>query len=174
MKIQTIQVQDFGGINDLSKFLAGFMLAPNFAQMVESLGIVRDAETNPISAFQSVCSALNSAQLPKPEQPESLTDSEPRISILILPDANTPGMLETICLRAVADDPVIECIDEYFKCVNQKRLCPRLMDKAKLQAFLASRREQRPLGQAMQKNYISWKSKEFDHIKRFLNSLIKV
>jgi hypothetical protein len=174
MKIQNIQVQNFGGNDELPEFLAGFVDAPNFAQNVISLGIVRDAEINATSAFQSVCSALDSAQFPKPEQPETLTGSEPRISILILPDANTPGMLETVCLRVVADDPVMMCIDEYFKCINQKGLCPRLMDKARLQAFLASRTEQELLGHAVRNNYISWESKEFDHIKRFLNSLINV
>jgi hypothetical protein len=174
MKIDRIQVQNFGGNDELPDFLAGLKGSSNFSQTVVSLGVVRDAENDPKSAFLRVCSALDSVQLPKPEQPEIQTDSEPRISILILPDANTSGMLETVCLRAVADDPVMVCIDEYFKCVNQKGLCPRLLDKARLQAFLASRTEQELLGHAVRNNYISWESKGFDHIRQFLYSLIKI
>ncbi|MGB9597480.1 MAG: DUF3226 domain-containing protein [Candidatus Poribacteria bacterium] len=97
--------------------------------MYKSLGIVRDAENNPKSAFQSVCSALDHSKISKPKKPCSLSDGSPRVSVLILPDANTEGMLETICLRAVANDLVIEYIDKYFDCINKKGFCPRLNEK---------------------------------------------
>jgi len=172
MKIQDMQVHNFGGINELPGFLRGFVRIPDFADNVRSLGIVRDAEDNPRSAFQSVCSALERARLPLPSGPETPTTGRPYVSVLILPDSETPGMLETVCLRAVSSDPVMECVDEYFECVNQRGFHPRLIDKAKLQAFLASRPEQELLGHAIRNNSISWESEEFNHIKQFLSSLL--
>lgn len=83
-------------------------------------------------------------------------------------------MLEDLCLAAVADDPAMNCVDEYFKCLDvlgsaQKEIA---LPKARLHAFLASR--ERPglrLGEAAEKNDIPLDSPVFDKVKSFLREL---
>ena len=118
-----IQIQDFGGVNDLGDFLEAFSTAPGFHK-VDSVGIVRDAEKPdetsvtgtrdaergaPLrreatraaeSAFQSVCTALGNAGLPVPRSAIEKTVSRPVVSVLILPGSREDGMLETLlCSR---------------------------------------------------------------------------
>lgn len=69
MNLTTVQVQNFGGVTELRSFLKLLRDAPNFWANVTSIGIVRDAETDPKAAFQSVCGALRHAGLPVPQQP---------------------------------------------------------------------------------------------------------
>jgi hypothetical protein len=136
------------------------------------LGIVRDAEDDPTAAFQSVCSGLQNAQLAIPSKTCIFAGNTPRIGVLILPDSNRKGMLETLCLQSVESDPIILCIDEYFCCIKRISKSPRVMDKARLLAFLASRYESvSQLGRASQKNCWPWDSSVFDHVKQFLREL---
>jgi len=173
MGIEGIQIQRYEGKDRLRNFIERFRSQSNF-KMVVSLGIVRDADNNAKSAFQSVCSALKNAGLSHPKQPESFEGTKPRIGVLVLPDANTPGMLETICLRSVTDDPAMKCVDEYFNCVQEQLgYLPKTINKAQVQAFMASKPETVwQLGEAAQKNYWQLDHPTFDHVKRFMNDLL--
>jgi hypothetical protein len=168
-----IQIQNFGGIGELRAFLKALCNAPDFLTLVTSVGIVRDAETDASAAFQSVCSALNGANLTIPQQPMTPIGDSPQVNVLILPDATTSGMLETLCLRTVENDPVMECIEQYFNCIKQRRgILPTNMPKAKVQAFLASR--PKPgllLGQAADAGYWLWESLALEPVKQFLQVL---
>lgn len=172
-----IQIQNFGGVDQLRKTLQAIIITSGFrhflASEVVSLGIIRDADqSDPINAFRSVCSALRASGLTEPSELEIFEGENPRVGVLILPDKNNPGMLETLCLKSIVNDPVMECIDEYFHCINKLDLEPKNMAKAKVQAFLASRPEYVPhLGLAAQKGYWLWDNPVFDHIKKFLSNL---
>ena len=172
MCISDVQIQNFGGVSEVGGFLKALRIASGFAQVV-SLGIVRDAETNAAAAFQSVCGALRGANLPVPDQAMVPVGDRPQVSVLILPDGKTPGMLETICLQSVQDDAVMECIEHYFECVEQRTDSPpKNMPKARVQAFLASRlRSGLLLGEAAHKGYWPWDSPAFDHVRQFLQGL---
>lgn len=166
-----LEIQNFGGVNELSSFLRALRVTPGFSQVV-SLGIIRDAERDPVSAFQSVCSVLQNAGFNAPKQPGIFEGDRPRISVLILPDAETPGMLESLCLRAIGDDSIMRCVYEYFDCVKQSTQSvefPKNIEKSMIQAFLASKPEYTPhLGVAAHKGYWPWNNPVFDHIKQFL------
>lgn len=172
--LSDVQVQNFGGNTDLRVFLQALRNMSGFAD-VGSLGLVRDADGNPGGAFQSICSALSGAGLSVPVGPGQLTDTQPRVSVWILPDPRTQGMLETLVLRSVAADPAMLCVDDYLVCVAQRLSAaaqPRLMDKARVQAFLASRHELRRLpGEAASAGYWPWEHAAFDEVKRFLQAL---
>jgi len=95
--ISDIQIQDYGGVDEFPGFLEQFVLSHNFRSgNVVSLGIVRDAETSAQAAFQSICKALEMANLTSPDLPTVPKGVNPKINILILPDASTSGMLETL------------------------------------------------------------------------------
>ena len=54
LKIEDVQIQDFGGVDDLRRFLGVMVKQSGFHGTVRMLGIVRDAETSARGAFQSV------------------------------------------------------------------------------------------------------------------------
>jgi len=173
LNINDIQIQNYGGNDELKGFLKQFRIAPGFLDKVECIGIIRDAEKNPKAAFQSISGFLKTANLPVPKKPSEITDTQPRVSVYILPDAKTKGMIETICISSVKEDPAMECVNTYIKCLKDKlNAPPKNLEKARLQAFLASRKKvPRKLGLAAKQNVWPWDSPVFENVKNFLNSL---
>jgi hypothetical protein len=113
------------------------------------------------------------ANLPVPKKPLEITNTQPRVSVFILPDSKTKGMLETICISSVKEDPAIECVNAYIKCLKDElKAPPKNIEKARMQAFLASRKKvPRMLGLAAKQNVWPWDSPVFENVKNFLNSL---
>jgi hypothetical protein len=157
----------------LQSFLKAFVKARRFGTQVSSLGIIRDAESNPASAFQSVCRALLNVGLNVPTQMDVAIGHAPRVSIFILPNADKPGMLETICLEAIADRPIVKCVEEYFACVQKNvGVLPANLDKAKVHAFLSSMdRPHLTFGQSAEAGYWPFDNPVFDPLKKFLIAL---
>jgi hypothetical protein len=167
-----IQLQRFGGVSELQGFLKALRRVPGFAT-VTALGIVRDADLDPASAFRSVQGALRSARLPAPRAVRSTAAGPPRVGVLLLPAAATSGTLETLCLQAVTADPVLACVDEYVQCVERcLGSLPGHRDKARAHTFLASRpRPEVRVGDAAAAGYWPWAHSCFDHVKQFLQRL---
>lgn len=167
-----MQVQDFGGVNQLRSFLLALVDSPGFETVV-SVGIVRDAEDCAESARQSVNDSLRNAGLP------ALGDAAgrgngPEVQILVLPgEGSEAGMLETLLCRSVADKPVNECIDHFFECADAlPGVDIRRPDKARAQAYLATQPEpQVSVGVAAQKGYWPLDHDAFAEIRRFLTGL---
>lgn len=165
------QVHNFGGIKEMRKFLKGFCAAPGFP-CVRSIGVVRDAESSHQSAFQSVCDAIKNLGFATPRSPESGTGGKPSWSVLILPDASTPGMLESLCLRSIDEQPVMQCIRKYFACIAEVGVTPKNAAKAYACAFLASCPEPKPsVGIAAKAGYWPLDHPAFDHVRRFLQAM---
>jgi hypothetical protein len=172
-----IEVRNGGGIPDLYDHLA---VLPNVSgfDKVASLGIACDTEADPVAAFHNLCNALQRAGLSSPTavlQPTTVPPV-PRITVALLPDSNTAGMLETLLWRslALAGDPRVLCVDEFLSCVErQTGKAVTRIEKSRIYAYIASREE--PwflLGQAAQSGYFPWDSPAFDEIRRFLHQLI--
>jgi len=181
--LDKIEIRNYGGLQELPLFLQT-LAATEAARKLESLGIIRDAESDAKAAFASVCSALQKAReclspassLPRlsvPDHPGVKTIAVPSVSIFILPDCVNAGMLEALCLESVKGDPAASCVDEYLACLNRyEHPLPANMAKARLHVFLASRSEPECLlGQAAHQGYFPWSSPVFDSIKRFLQAL---
>ena len=181
LKIEDLQIQNFGGVNDLKSFLRVMVKQSGFHDTVRMLGIVRDAETSAPSAFQSVQSSLHNAGLPVPARPGEPVRSGgpagavPAVNVLILPGDGDPGMLETLLCRTFADTAVDRCIDNFFRCFEKSEAGAHIRhrDKARAYAFLATRK--RPhvsVGVATKKRY--WGEFDQDAFRgtlRFLSSL---
>ncbi len=170
--LNTVEIRNFGGVTDLTERLELLTITPGF-ERVTALGIVRDAETDAGRAFQSVCNSLTQVGFPVPPQPMVSTEGRPKVSVFLLPDSVSPGTLETLCLRSVAKDPAMACIEEYFQCVVRQGLpLPGNMLKAQVHTFLASRpRPYLMLGQGAHEGYWPWDNPAFDPLKRFLRAL---
>ena len=131
------------GKDNLPGFIKALPLAPGFS-MVDYLSVIRDADTDRDAAFQSVCGALYSAQLQVPDKLMVPTPTEPKpsVAVLILPGDDLQGMLEDLCLNAVAQDPAMKCVDGYFLCLKENgHVLPANMAKARAHAFLSSRQK---------------------------------
>lgn len=167
-----IQVMSFGGNRELAKYLQTLTLSPRFA-MVEAVGIVRDAETNPAGAFQSAQAAIAKAGLNCPPSAGDRSSGAPAVSVFILPDATTPGMLETLCLRSVAERPALRCVEALFTCLDGQRVPrPSPMEKARAHAFLATcPKPNSQVGNAAHRGYWPLDNSCFDEVKSFLRQL---
>lgn len=163
------QIQNFGGVKDLSSFLKAFAKLPGFADEVESVGIVRDAEESFSAAFQSVCLSIEKAGLSPPETLASM----PRANVFILPDNRSSGVLEDLCIQALQEDPANECVDRFLGCLDE-RVDTSLWNnakrsKARMHAFLASRsRPELRLGEAAQAGVMPLESGVFNPLREFI------
>lgn len=146
LSLEEIQIQNFGGVTELSDFLEGFVGMTGFHK-VRSIGIVRDAEMQDAeksaeNAFKSVQDALKNAELPVPDCPEKRKeDDKLAVEVLILPGGDhTKGMLETLLCQTFAGTEIDDCISEFFQCVEPLLEKPiKNRDKARAFAYLTTR-----------------------------------
>ncbi len=166
-----IEIRNFGGIGDLD-YLETLKITDGFDDVI-SLAIIRDAESNAVSAFDSVSSKLKQTGFDVPLKPMTSTVGSPKISVFILPDCISNGSLETICLQTVKNDPAMPCVDQFFTCIQNNGLSvPKNIQKATLHAFLSSRsRPHLLLGQAAHTGYWPWNHAALDLLKKFLNNI---
>ena len=174
LSLEHIQIQNFGGVSELRDFLDGFVSATGFRQIVQSLGIVRDAETSAGSAFQSVQSSLRNAELPMPDSPAKRTGISPAVTVLILPGDNRSGMLETLLCESFADTAANHCIDDFFTCVeNLPDVSIKNPDKARAQAYLTTKPDPHfSVGAAAKKDYWDLDHRVFGNVRDFLQKIL--
>lgn len=172
LQLTDIQVVGIGGKERIRSQLSAIVKEPQFSE-VTALGVVRDADTDPKSAFQSVRDALAAAGLPFPKKPLQPVKGHPRVNVMILPSSERKGALEDLCLEAVAQDSANTCVHEFFDCLSDKDVAsPKELSKAKVRVFLSSREDPTlPLGLAATKGYWPFGNSAFDPLREFLLSL---
>lgn len=167
--ITGVQINDFGGVRQLRSFLGGFVVSNGFSR-VERIGVIRDAEDSAENAFRSVQGALRNSGLPVPDWPDERAAGHPSASVLILPGAGRPGMLETLLCESLADEPVKQCIDEFFECVGEASI--KNPDKARAFAYLTTTSEPRySIGVSVLQGQWDLNHSAFDDVRRFLEEL---
>ena len=176
LSITGIQIQNFGGVNELGDFLALLVKLPDFRGMVKRLGIVRDAETSAGGAFQSVQRSLGDVGLPVPKEPAVLAapghKKEPAVAVLVFPGGNRDGMLETLLCETFARTAVDRCIDSFFGCVEESANHIRRPHKARARAYLATTADPHvSVGVAGKRGHWDFDHDAFDGVRRFLTSL---
>ncbi len=168
--LQNIQIINAEGTSNFETKLKALSISPQFRTTVISLGVVRDADTDSDLAFKCVTDVLESANLPVPEYALVPKGGNPQVTVMILPEGGESGMLEDLCLKSVEADPAMFCVNQYCQCLQQK--CPSLpknTSKAKVQVFLASRKEvEKGLGVAARDGCWPFHDAAFDEVKRFL------
>jgi hypothetical protein len=171
--ITDVQVADYGGKTNFARYLQALAVpAPGYRGLV-SLGVTRDADTNPVGAFQSVCAALGGVGLSVPGAHGQLAGGNPQVGVWIMPDGRSPDMLEELCLSSVAGDPSYSCLAVYFTCVfRTANRQPNNWAKAKVHAWLSSQVEpDKRLGEAAESGFWPWINPAFAPIRQFLQSL---
>lgn len=179
--ILKVEARTFGDIgkDNLQVYLELLTQKATFKERVKRLGIIRDAESAAAAAaFQSVQAALRGANLPVPSTVKQLEGSPLAVGVFILPDCQDAGMLESLCLSAVAEveasqpDGVLPCVDEFFRCLSQRGKKPGNPTKAQFAGYALARDVMDPqLGRAAQKGVIPWNTRAFEPLRTFMRSI---
>ena len=180
LTINDIVVESYGGKSNFNtEYLQGLKSRTGF-DTVESLGIIRDADTSAEDAFRSVQGWIEKSGLPVPRSLEdrrataNVADTRRplTVSVFILPDNKNPGELETLLCRTLGSD-VAKCIDDFLECAEAATGTPPAKpDKARVAAYVAVQ-EKVPHSLAVSAQQGVW---DFDHkvlssVRKFLREL---
>ena len=173
LSLANVQIQDFGGVNDLRGSLLALVSTRGFYETVRGVGIVRDAEESANAAFQSIQASLRNAGLSVPNRQGEPAHGNPSVTVLILPGDGCEGMLETLLCRSIADVPEETCIDDFFECVKALQGATiKRPDKARAHAYLTTKLEPHvSVGVAAKKGYWNLDHNVFDGVRQFLSGL---
>ncbi len=172
LSLSDIQVQNYGSVNGLRSFLMVLVKARDFAS-VSSIGIARDAEVSARAAFESVQGALGKAGLFVPAKVGEREGGNPDVSVLILPEDDEPGMLETLLCRTLEGMKVNRCIDDFFECAEGlPDVSIDKPDKARAFAYLTTRPDpHHSVGVAAKNGVWDLDHQAFDEARDFLRAL---
>jgi hypothetical protein len=174
---EQVQVRDFGSAEKFRGYLKLFSSLKGFREKVASLGIIRDAESQPaVAAFQSVCAYLKEAGFAPPNAVGSLGEGTPRVGVYILPNCQHPGMLETLCWSVLEADPKfaeeLACVTRFLDCLRANKVVVVNESKAKVWVYLSGRGRFDPLvGRAAQNKVWDWQSPALKPVADFLRNL---
>jgi hypothetical protein len=93
LRIDGVQVAEYGGKDRLHKFLGTLRILPGLDRL-RRLAITRDADDNFAAALQSVQNSLKQKSFASPECCGEIVDDRPDVLIFLLPDGRSQGMLE--------------------------------------------------------------------------------
>jgi hypothetical protein len=111
-----------GGKTEFGSYLNG--LRTRIKTGFERVIIVRDCDENPQGAFDDVVAQIRTAQdhpYPIPVAPKIIaTERTPHIAVLLLPDSNQNGTLETILVESIRDrrPDLFQCMLTYAQCTG--------------------------------------------------------
>ena len=155
------QVMDFGGIKELTNFLKLLANDESYDD-VETIVIVRDAETDAKAATSSIQHSMMQANMPVPQKPFEYTqNSFVKTAFMIFPGPeHQNGRLEDLCLSTVKNDPLLKCVDDYLECAKAKNEPLPRIHKSKLHCFLAGKKDYAGLPIGLASHERAW---DFDH-----------
>ena len=162
---KTIEIRNYGGINDLPAFLRTLVAGPDFKSNVQSLVVARDAEDDAGKSKKSVETLIGTLKL----------GPSVKTQVLILPTEINQGMIETLCLSSVVDKPHYQCINEFVACVESKGVqlpAGYRRDKHLAQLYLATHDEPQMFpGIAAYQHVWPFDHPAFDRVKSLLLSI---
>lgn len=138
------------------------------------LAIVRDADDSASRSFESVCSSIRGAGLHPPNEHAQYSDGEIPVGVFIMPDGESNGAIEALCIRSIEKLVEAQCVREYLECLKENRvLHSNDIDKSFVHAFLAA--QTNPLlrvGETAQRRIWDPESPAFGQLRVFLNKLL--
>ncbi len=172
MPLTDVQVASVGGQSLFAPIIKNLPTYETFG-IVESLGIVRDAEGDMQAKFNSIQGALADAGLPVPNEPLSPVHGPPTVTVFLMPDNQGNGALEDLCLSTVTNEPVMRCVIDYVACIGSLRGSPHPhQSKSSVQVYLASKDEgDIHMGIASEKGYWDFDSSSLGSLRSFLEQL---
>ena len=178
MQIANLQVIDAGGKDQFWKRLLALLADARTRDIdLQSIGIVRDADTDGRAALQSVQGTLRRLNLPEPAAPRQLafgSPGVPSIAILIIPNDSGPGDVEVLCWNSIQDRAAAECVRDYVACLKERgELESHSESKTLVHAFLASRYDPTAsVGLGAQQGYWPLENPAFDPVREFIRLIL--
>ena len=186
LNIDNIQVICIDGKDNRKKFidtLSAALKSPKETDFqINAFAIMLDADNEAKSSFQKACSILKELQKRKiknldfdiPKKFAEFTNSKTKAAVFIMPDCKCCGMLETLCLNSVKDDPFYNCVESFIS--NAKGIKNDLdyIEKRKVLSFIALKAKKghkKSLGEAFEDDIFNINSDVFDLIIKFLKDL---
>ena len=176
-----VQVVDIEGRTKFASSLSLLIKRPDFSQ-VHTVGFVRDAEENPAkSSYTSMASAIKKylPAFPIPKIGTVAKAGGVACGIFIMPNNADAGMLEDMCLKSVATQPLCVYVDSYvnsafslLSATDQKKYNAH---KAKVQTYLAGQVEiVNSIANAAKKHIWDFSSPVFAEIINFVRMIASV
>lgn len=175
-----IQVLDFGGNDDLDRFLMNLENMERFDQ-VTSIAIIRDAEKDYTKACCDVTRSLRKAGIVSPDNCGTWVhdDTGMNVGYLLFPLNNEAGTLEDLCLNILSEnnnESILSSIDTFLTTMESSygRSYHR-KHKNRLHTYLSSSDEyvSMQLGLASKAGAFNWDSVYLEPLKRFLTEGFK-
>ena len=146
--LHDVQVIDFGGIDDLGKYLRTFKELSG-SEKALSILIGRDAEKNADGAVKSIKIALKKNEFAVPERPFTFAEGKPRVAYMLFPGFESgskgsfllPGTLEDLCLSTTEGDLIHECVELYVDCLIKRGITLKDPHKTRLHTYLAGKKD---------------------------------
>ncbi len=167
--LENIQFISYDGKRKLDNFIKnGLVKFPGF-DLVTSLGIMMDADGEPEGvnpSFDSIKHAMGSTGFPIPVKSGFVATNNNLKSITwILPDNQSAGEFENICIDAISNHPIYCCIEPLRKCIETKGCVIPRSAKAPLYTILAWNEPcGRRLGELNDDFICSWNLSVFDNV----------
>lgn len=171
--IHDILIEDVMGKTQFKDKLPALIKRPDLSNSIELLAIIRDADENAQSTFDSVYDVVaNKLGYNPPNQTGQFSEGSPKIGIFIMPGNAQTGMLEDLCLQTVQEHPAMQCVNLFSECVSHLSTLPDNWAKTKAQTFLAAMPEiVNSVGLGAQKGYWNFDSHILDPLRIFLEQL---
>jgi hypothetical protein len=191
--VKSVQIINIGGKDQFNNHFPVIMKLPGFNN-VQKLGIIRDAEDNCASTFQSIQSMLNNNHMPPPLLAGQINKStSPHLGVWIMPDNLNTGSIENLCWDLVPrNDPRMACSENFIDCLKNAGLRPKgnadpdiplkatsmflpsRLEKTKVQAYLGSLCDpQRELGRAAEAGVWDFGHQRLENLREFLIDLFR-
>lgn len=191
MKIDytNFKFESLGGEGEFEKKLKE--LVKNL-QKGDTLAFIRDAENKkPIDHLKSLQkqlkewlpeSKLKAFNIIVPNKLSQFEDGETKIGIYVLPSEGESGSLEDLCLKLFIKEPLSECVESFFACIQKDNKIKKHLSKKKslLQLALFCCSQEKDFvynaGSAAQKDYLNLKQNdipELNNLKTFLKEFAK-
>jgi len=179
------RVYNFGGIAEIKQYLQSLSRLEDFKKIVNSLCILRDAETNAAGACQSIQTALRDTGFAAPDKPcFRMTDSRAAYAhistgFLLFPGCSAAlrnGTLEDLCLRMLAQGnakTLLSSVDAALAPYRQQ--LPRL-HKNRLHTYFSMTDEfvSLKMGEAARDGAFCYAFPEMESLKSFLLQMAQV
>lgn len=166
-------IHDIGGKDQFKHKLPALVKVSGFFETVKTLVVIRDAEDNADTTFESIKDILKKQNLEPPGQKNQFSEGNPKVGIFIMPGNYDKGMLEDLCLKTVENHPGMKCVEAFIDCVSGLESPPKNIAKAKVQAFLAAMPNiANCIGIGAQKGYWDFDSEALKDLKSFLSNIL--
>lgn len=172
LQITDCQILTVKGKNNFKNILETIVNLRGFS-MVKYLVIIADADNSALNSFIAIRNLFKGLNLPAPLQEGNFVqENGMHCGIFIMPEYPNNGMLENLCLETIDNPLVINCIDKFVECIENK---PNNLAKMKMQIYLSTLDPiVNSIGIAARKGYWNFNSTGFEKLKLFMSYLKEV